>query len=302
MVGKRLRMRAGFAVVMMACLAAAGVVAAQKPGGKPTDAESARAAFRQAGEKARDRLIAGIDRRIADAKRAGNLDEVEQFLAQKKDFLASGTPPTAPGLQAVVRDYQSDRRIAARLLVTALKAAEEAATRADRLDEARKLRQERTEAEAMMASDHPIQRDVDPAARIQPGAVWAGFAKVVRKNPEMVKKGVRDIGIHLRITDRQGDAFKGVYLIDGANFRVEVEGWLGKSEQSRNGTWRDVTFQFVKVLSADRPPALGPASAHNGQIRDAVWRGALPKIRQGQGVVASAFELNPAAEEGRRKR
>lgn len=293
----------GAAVALVACLVVAGAVAAQKPGGAAVDAGSARAAFRAATDKARDRLIAGLDRRIADAKKAGNLDTVELFTAQKRDFLASGVLPSAPGLQADVRDYRSDRRIAARLLVTTLKAAEEAATRADRLDEARQLRQERAEAEGAMASEHPIQRDEDPASRIQPGILWAGFSKVVGKHPGMEKKSVRDLGVHMRITDRSGDAFKGVYWVDGSEFRVQVEGWLGKSQQTRNGTWRDVSFQFVRVLGEQsKKAALGPASTHNGQIRGDVWRGAMPPIRQGQGVVTSSFEMNPSAEPAKKKR
>jgi hypothetical protein len=266
---------------------------AQKPAGATPDAEAARSAFRKANDAARQRFLKAIDGRIADAKKAGDLGAVEEFAAQKDEFAARGTLPAAPGLQAAVREYQSDRRIAARLLVTVLKSAEEAATKADRLDEARKLRAERAEAEAANASEHPIQRDADPAELIQTGAVWAGYAKVVRKNPEMVKKGVRDMGIRIRITSRDGDSFKGVYRVDGGDLAVEIDGWLGKSSQSRNGTWRDVTFQFSKILNGRRVP-VGPASAHNGQIRGGVWKGTMPAMRQGQGVVASAFELSPA--------
>lgn len=288
----------GSIAVVMASLVVAGAAAAQKP----PDVESARAAFRKANDAARARLLAGIDRRIAAAKKAGNLDAVEQFTAQKNDFTATGTLPTAPGLQAEAREYQSDRRIAARLLVTALKGAEEAATKADRLDEARQLRQERAEAEGSMASEHPVQRDADPAALIQPSSVWAGFSKTIGKQPGMEKKSVRDRAIRVRITSREGDYFQGVYRIDGADFAVEIEGWLGKSHQTRNGTWRDVTFQFTRALGEKRKMALGPASAHNGQIRAEVWRGTMPLIRQGQGVVTSSFEMNPAPPDAEKKR
>lgn len=171
--------RGSFAVVV-ASLVVAGSAVAQKP----SEVESARAAFRKAIDTARSRLLAGIDRRIADAKKGGNLDSVDQFSAQKTDFTSTGALPTAPGLQAEVREYQSDRRIAARLLVTALKRAEEAATKADRLDEARQLRQERAEAEGAMASEHPIQLDVDPAALIQPNSAWVGFSKTIGKQPK----------------------------------------------------------------------------------------------------------------------
>lgn len=267
---------------------------AQGPGSAPNP-EAARAAFRKASEQARRRMLDAIDRQIDAAKKVGKIEDVDQFAAQKSAFLSSGALPQAPGLQGAVRTFQSDRRGAARELAAALRVAEEAATKADRLDEARRLRQERLEHEGNTAQELPLEKPTDPAVLIQAGAVWEGFARVVRKNPSMEKKGVHDIRIRIRITDRDGNAFKGVYSVDQGEFVTEIDGWLGKSAQSRNGTWREVTFQFSRNRGSKKG-AVGPNTAHPGQVRAGVWKGTMPALRQGQGVVASAFELAPIAD------
>ena len=76
--------------------------------------EKARDTYDQALDQARDRLLAKIEKRIEEATSAGRLDAVDQFNAQKGDFIARGILPQAPGLQPEVRAYNSARKTAGR--------------------------------------------------------------------------------------------------------------------------------------------------------------------------------------------
>ena len=270
-------------------LVVSAAVTAQQPADPMARLNKARDTYDQALETARSRFLTGIDKRIEDAKKLGRLDLIDQYNAQKGDFLANGTLPQAPGLQPEVKSYGSDQRNAARLFLVTIKATESELTRADRLDEARQVQQERLEVEARFNQENGVVALADPAERLQPNSTWRGFARAVRKTQEQGKR-VGNLGLTLRITDRDGDYFKGLYRAD-ASPPAEIQGSLGKSEQTRNGTFREISFTVTRRLGPDAKGAVGPATTHHGTIRGNSIDLTLPPFRQGGAVIAAKVQL-----------
>ncbi len=171
--------RSGRIVLPVAMLVVAlGVMAgrAQTPA-DPLDAlKNARTAYDAALDKARKRLAADLDERIAFAKAAGRVEMVDELTGEKEKFLVEGTLPGSALVAAEVRSFRSSWRLAARLLVATLEKTERELTRADRLDEARQLQQERGVLESELEHDNPTPAPPpdDPSARSRPARSGAG--------------------------------------------------------------------------------------------------------------------------------
>ncbi len=102
---------------------------------------------------------------------------------------------------------------------------------------------------------------------------------------------MKNAGITLRITGRDGDWFRGLYRWDGADEGpAEVEGWFGKSDQTRDGTKRAFSFQVVRRAGNSKGP-VGPATTHTGVILRGVMSGIVPRHRSGPFVGGAVFEL-----------
>jgi hypothetical protein len=268
--------------------------AQEQPAAALAALEESRSTYKQAVIDARDRLLATIEKRIEEATSAGRLDAVDLFSAQKGDFISSGTLPQAAGLQPDVRAYNSARKTAGRALVVGFRAAEQELTKARRLDEARALQEERMEFEVALTQAHPAPVVADPAELFQPNSSWRAFATGVRVGPDE-RARVDHGAIRFRVTERQGDNFRAIYSFEGRNRSIEVEGTLGKTTRTRQGTWRDISFFGVRNITGDG--AIGPATTHKGLIRDGTFEVILPPFRSGETRVAlkAVFELESSA-------
>lgn len=279
----------GIALLLTALLVVSAAVVAQQPADPMARLEAARDTYDQALDKARTRFLANIDKRIDDAKKAGRLDQIDQYTAQKGDFIATGTLPQAPGLQPDVSSYGSDQRNAARLFLVTIKATESALTKADRLDEARQVQQERIEVEARFNQENGVVAVADPAELLQPNSVWRGYAQAVKAQKGEGKR-VGNLGLSLRITERNGDFFKGLFRGDGG-MSAEIQGGVGKNEQTRYGTFREINFTVTRRIGPDAKGPVGPATTHYGMIRGGSMDLTLPAFRQGASVVAAKVQF-----------
>ena len=99
----------------------------------------------------------------------------------------------------------------------------------------------------------------------------------------------------LRVTERQGDRFRALYSFEGQDKTVEVEGSLGKTTRTRQGTFRDIDFFGIKKRPRRRTPrprhhAQGPRPRRHFEV-------ILPPFRAGEDTIAgkALFELQPSA-------
>lgn len=252
----------------------------------------ARESFDAAMDKARGRLEADLNKRIDVAKKTGRVDVVDELTAERDRYLAEGALPGSSLVAAEVRSFRSAWRLAARALLATMQNAEQALTRADRLNEARQLHQERTVLESELAQDNPTPPapSSDPADAFQANTVWKGFMTGVGvTNGE---RNVRHVELVLRVTERNGDWFKGTLGGPRGN-AVEIEGSLGKINKAPSASTRDISFHFVRMLVPGKgQAAVGPATTHNGRIRGGYMEGNGAPHMVGNQRRASQFELN----------
>ena len=133
--------------------------------------------------------------------------------------------------------------------------------------------------EATLTQNHPAPVVVDPADLFQPNSSWRAFAQGVRVGPD----GRANVGhgaIQFRVTERQGDHFRATYTFEGRGRTIEVEGDLGKTTRTRQGTWRDINFFATRNITGTGP--IGPATTHKGLIRDRTFEVVLPPFRSGR--------------------
>lgn len=230
----------------------------------PIDAalKSARDAHDAAIEGARDNLLAEFDKWIDAAKTAGKLEVVEELDEQKKNFQANEQLPTAKQLQTGKTRFMQSLASAKRGLITQLKKAESDYTKADRLDEAKEVREERQGIEQALplaagAGKKPMP---DPATFLQPGSLWGGRSVTMSRGSDgkPLKEGRN---IELLVTSRDGDRFSFKFTSRNPNGRddaiQEHRAVLGQvarigKNSVRLFTWGEGAGNRVARLSSNR--------------------------------------------------
>ena len=134
-----------------------------------------------------------------------------------------------------------------------------------------------------------------PPSNFSPILSGAGLPRLLRRRRGEGKR-VGNLGLTLRVTERNGDSFKGFLRVDGNGATAEIQGGFGKNEQTRYGTFREINFTVTRRIGPDAKGAVGPATTHYGTIRGGSIDLTLPPFRQGAAAIAAKvqFQLQPS--------
>jgi hypothetical protein len=190
-----------------------------------------------------DRLKAAEER----ATKAGKKAAVDQIVAEREAFESTGALPTS----FKTNDLQVQRTQARQRLLAAYDKAISGFTKQRKRSEADAVEQEMLGFKAQFSGD-----------QLKPGSVWRGEKRYLKGGPA---------GLHpfeLRVTERSGDAFRGIINEDEMSHDVE-----GKIDNEK------VSWKIARVRRG----------AYPGQPQDGVFEGGVMKLhfarRDGRGAI-----------------
>jgi hypothetical protein len=138
--------------------------------------DQARDAYNERVDRARSKLLDGIAKKADEAASKGDLKGVKTIGAQKDQFEADGTLPTAPQLVAAVSAYKTEVRAAADAFAKGLRKARDEYTKARKIDQAEGVEVElqQFEADQQAAKKQVLSTAVNRKEPFQPDTRWTG--------------------------------------------------------------------------------------------------------------------------------
>jgi hypothetical protein len=187
-------------ILSSVCLAYCGVATGQTEDPILAKLDKARQAYDASEETFRKAVIARISAAEERAVKAGKKAAVDQAVADREAFESTGALPRSIN----VGELQSQRNQARQELQTAYSKAITELTKNRRSSEAAAVERESAFFKARFAGD-----------LIKPGTIWRGEKRYIKGGPG---------GSHtfeLKVTERSGDAFKGIIIEDTMSHDIE---------------------------------------------------------------------------------